>query len=43
MRELHNLILQFISLIFLIIIALFFKEYPTLNKHNLLNSFRKVF
>ena len=42
MQELHNLILQFISLIILIIIALFFKEYPTLDKHNLLNSFKKI-
>jgi hypothetical protein len=41
MKELNNLILQFCFLIILIFIVILMKEYPTIDKNNLLKSFQK--
>lgn len=42
MNELNILILMVSSLIILIIILIFIKEYPNLNKDNLLKAFGKI-
>ena len=42
MKEVNNIIFQFFSLIILIFIVIFMKEYPTISKNNLLKSFEKI-
>jgi hypothetical protein len=42
MKELNNIILQFCFLIILISIVILMKEYPTVDKNNLLKSFEKL-
>lgn len=42
MKELNNMLLQFCFLIILIMIVILMKEYPTINKNNLLKSFGKI-
>ena len=42
MKELNNIILQFFFLIILILIVILMKEYPTINRNNLLKSFEKM-
>lgn len=42
MKELNNILLQFFCLIILIMIVILMKEYPTMNKNNLLKAFEKI-
>ena len=42
MKELNNILLQFLCLIILIMIVILMKEYPTINKNNILKAFEKI-
>jgi hypothetical protein len=42
MKELNNIVLQFFCLIILIMIVILMKEYPTINKSNLIKAFEKI-
>jgi hypothetical protein len=43
MKELHNIILQFCFLIILISIVILIKQYPSIDKKNVLKSFEKFY
>lgn len=42
MNELNSLLLQFCSLIILIMILIMIKEYPLINKNDILKAFGKI-
>lgn len=42
MKELNNLMLQFLFLIILIIILIMMKEYPNINKTDIMKAFQKI-